>query len=81
MREAGGAVLSAELPLPESVQARISVESGSTLGWARYVGPAGVTLGMDTFGASAPLKVLQQKFGFTPDNIVAAARRLAQRGA
>jgi transketolase len=54
--------------------ARVSVEKASTLGWARYVG-SGDSIGMDTFGASAPLKELQKKFGFTPENIVAAARR------
>jgi transketolase len=67
-----------EQVLPSSVTARISVEEGSTLGWARYVGPAGVALGMETFGASAPLKELEKKFGFTPESIVAAARRLAR---
>ncbi len=56
------------------VQARVSVEQGSTLGWDRYVGPAGQSIGMHTFGASAPLKELQQKFGFTPENVVAAAK-------
>ena len=65
--------------LPSSVTARVSVEEGSTLGWARYVGAAGVTIGMETFGASAPLKDLQKKFGFTPENIVAEARRLVPR--
>ena len=59
--------------------ARVSVEEGSTLGWARYVGAGGVALGMETFGASAPLKELQKKFGFTPENIVATARRLVAR--
>jgi transketolase len=68
-----------EQVLPSSVTARISVEEGSTLGWARYVGLAGVVLGMETFGASAPLKELQKKFGFTPEHVVVAARRLAQR--
>jgi transketolase len=65
--------------LPSSVRARVSVESGSTLGWARYVGPGGVALGMETFGASAPLAELQRKFGFTPENIVETARLLAGR--
>jgi transketolase len=60
--------------LPGLVMARVSVEKASTLGWARYVG-SGDSIGMDTFGASAPLKELQKKFGFTPENIVAAARR------
>jgi transketolase len=61
--------------LPPDVTARVSVEKASTLGWARYVGSGGHCIGMDTFGASAPLKVLQQKFGFTPDHVVAAARQ------
>jgi transketolase len=61
--------------LPPSVAARVSVEKASTLGWARYVGSRGETIGMETFGASAPLQELQKKFGFTPENIVAAARR------
>jgi transketolase len=65
--------------LPRAVTARVSVESGSTLGWARYVGAAGMTIGMETFGASAPLQELQKKFGFTPETIVSGARRLAGR--
>jgi transketolase len=64
-----------EQVLPRSVTARVSVEEASTLGWARYVGINGHSIGLDTFGASAPLKELQQKFGFLPDNIVAAARQ------
>jgi transketolase len=60
--------------LPPSVTARVSVEKGSTFGWDRWVGPTGAIIGMHTFGASAPLKVLQAKFGFTVENIVAAAR-------
>jgi transketolase len=61
--------------LPESVAARVSVEKASTLGWARYVGRSGRSIGMDTFGASAPLQDLQKKFGFTVENIVLAARQ------
>ena len=61
--------------LPESVSARVSVEQASTLGWARYVGSGGISIGMETFGASAPLKELQKKFGFFPDNIIAAAKQ------
>jgi transketolase len=57
------------------VTARISVEQASTLGWERFVGSGGEMIGMHTFGASAPLKDLQQKFGFTPDAIVAASRK------
>jgi transketolase len=60
--------------LPESVTARVSVEQGSTLGWARYVGRHGQSIGMETFGASAPLKELQKRFGFVPENIIAAAK-------
>lgn len=62
--------------LPPAVTARISVEQASTLGWATYVGPAGVSIGMQTFGASAPLKALQQKFGFTVENLLQHAWRL-----
>ena len=62
--------------LPKDVTARISVEQASTFGWARYIGDAGKSIGMKTFGASAPLKELQKKFGFTPDAVVAAAREL-----
>jgi transketolase len=60
--------------LPAQVTARVSVEQGTTFGWSRYVGPGGTTIGMHTFGASAPLKELQKKFGFTPDRVVAAAK-------
>jgi transketolase len=64
-----------EQVLPESVSARVSVEQGSTLGWARYVGRRGHSIGMETFGASAPIKELQKKFGFTPENIIAAVKQ------
>jgi transketolase len=60
--------------LPPSVTARVAVEQGSTLGWERYTGMTGTIIGMDTFGASAPLKDLQKKFGFTPEAVVKAAR-------
>jgi transketolase len=63
-----------EQVLPDSVSARVSVEQGATLGWARYVGRHGHSIGMETFGASAPLQALQKKFGFVPENIVAAAK-------
>ncbi len=65
--------------LPEEIQNRISVEQAATFGWSRYVGPAGLQIGMHTFGASAPLKELQKKFGFTPEAVVVAARRLLAR--
>ena len=60
--------------LPPDVIARVAVEKGSTLGWTRYTGLRGQIIGMRTFGASAPLKELQRKFGFMPENIVAAAK-------
>jgi len=66
--------------LPAAVTARVSVEQASTLGWARYVGSTGHTIGMETFGASAPLKELQRKFGFTPESIVAAAKAQVAQG-
>jgi transketolase len=65
--------------LPPNVTARISVEQASALGWDRYVGLGGEHIGMHTFGASAPLKELQKRFGFTPERVVTAARRLAAR--
>ena len=70
--------------LPPAVKARVAVEQASTFGWERYVGPEGQVIGMKTFGASAPLKELQKKFGFEPERVVAAAkealgRRVAMR--
>jgi transketolase len=67
--------------LPPNVTARIAVEQGSTLGWERYVGAGGQVIGMETFGASAPLKELQRKFGFEPERIVEAAIELLKRHA
>jgi len=60
--------------LPPTVTARVAVEEASTFGWERYVGMNGAILGMKTFGASAPLKALLKKFGFTTENVVAAAK-------
>ena len=60
--------------LPPQITARVAVEQASTFGWASYVGLTGARVGMHTFGASAPLKELQHKFGFTPKQVVAAAR-------
>ena len=59
--------------LPPTVTARVAVEQGSVLGWDRYVGAAGRIIGMKTFGASAPLKELQRKFGFEPERVVDVA--------
>jgi transketolase len=64
--------------LPPGVTARVAIEQASTFGWERYVGANGAVVGMDTFGASAPLKQLQTKFGFTPEAVVEIAKaRLA----
>src|SRR5207253_9937270 len=60
--------------LPSNVKARVAVEQASTCVWERYVGTSGQVIGMHTFGASAPLKELQRKFGFEPGQVVAAAR-------
>ena len=65
--------------LPPDVKARVAVEQASTFGWERYVGTSGRVIGMKTFGASAPLKELQKKFGFEPDRVVAAAKELLGR--
>jgi transketolase len=60
--------------LPPSVTRRVAVEQASTFGWERYAGLRGTIIGMRTFGASAPLKELLVKFGFTPENVYAAAK-------
>ena len=62
--------------LPPAVKARVAIEQASTFGWERYVGSSGDIIGMRTFGASAPLKALQEKFGFEPERVAAAARAL-----
>jgi transketolase len=62
--------------LPPAVKARVAVEQASTFGWERYVGEKGRVIGMHTFGASAPLKELQKKFGFVPDQVVAVAKEV-----
>jgi len=60
--------------LPPDITARVSVEAGSVIGWDRYVGSTGAKIGMRTFGASAPIKDLLTKFGFTPERVLAAAK-------
>jgi transketolase len=65
--------------LPPEVTARVAIEQASTFGWERYVGATGRVIGMHTFGASAPLKALQQEFGFTVENVVAAAKAQLKR--
>ena len=65
-----------ESVLPAGVTARVSVEAGSTFGWGKYVGDAGKSIGVDTFGASAPGPTLYEKFGITTDAVVAAAEEV-----
>jgi len=60
--------------IPPAITARVCVEQASTFGWGEYVGSRGGRIVMHTFGASAPLKELQRKFGFTPDKVVEAAK-------
>ncbi len=54
---------------------RVGVEAGCSLGWHRWVGPAGALVTMDRFGASAPGGVLMEHFGFTPENVAQVAQR------
>jgi len=65
-----------ESVLPKAVTRRLSVEAGSTLGWCRYVGSAGDSIGVDRFGASSPGGTVMEKYGFTVDNVLAKARTL-----
>jgi transketolase len=68
-----------ESVLPNAIRARVAVEQAATLGWDRYAGISGKIIGMHTFGASAPLKALLVKFGFTPDGVANAAREQIAR--
>jgi transketolase len=68
-----------ESVLPAVVTARVSIEMAATLGWDRYIGPKGKAIGMHSFGASAPIKDLLKKFGFGPEQVVAAAKQLLGR--
>jgi transketolase len=66
--------------LPPRVTARVAVEQASTFGWEHYTGLGGRIIGMKTFGASAPLKELERKFGFEPSHVATAAKELLGRG-
>lgn len=70
-----------ESVFPNAVRARLAVEQAGPMGWDRYVGHDGGTITMSTFGASAPLAKLQEKYGFTIDNICATARKLIEKNA
>jgi transketolase len=67
-----------ESVIPKGVKKRLAVEAGTTMGWCRYVGDEGAVIGIDTFGASAPGKVVLEKFGFTVDNVVAKAKEILE---
>ena len=60
--------------LPPEIEARVTVEQGTVMGWDRYAGASGSIIGMHSFGSSAPLKDLLTKFGFTPEKVLEAAR-------
>ena len=66
--------------LPPDIKARVSVEQASTFGWSKFVGDHGTSIGMRTFGASAPLKDLLVEFGFTVDRVAQAARDQLKKG-
>ena len=66
--------------LPPEVEARVSVEAGVTMGWERYVGSRGVSVGVDRFGASAPGERVLSELGITPENVVNAALDLLGHG-
>ena len=70
-----------ESVLPTNIRARVTVEQASRFGWERYAGRTGAMVGMLGFGASAPLKDLQKKFGFTPDKVAEAAKDQIKRNA
>jgi transketolase len=68
-----------ESVLPSHIRARVAVEQGAVIGWDRYAGTSGTIIGMHTFGASAPLKDLLTKFGFSPEKVLEAALQQIER--
>ncbi len=69
-----------ETVLPPAIEARVTVEEASSIGWHRYAGSKGIVLGVDTFGLSAPIDVVDKHFGFTPEHVAAAAKQVLGRG-
>jgi transketolase len=67
--------------LPKSIRKRVTVEAGSTFGWAQWAGDEGVSIGIDHYGASAPGGEIMKNFGFTPEHVTSAALRLLGRNA
>jgi transketolase len=68
-----------EMVLPHAVKARLSIEAGVTLGWQKYVGDGGGSVGVDRYGASAPGDVVMREYGFTAEHVAKFARDLAHR--
>jgi transketolase len=68
-----------ESVLPKSIKKRVTVEAGSTLGWAQWAGDEGVIIGIDHYGASAPGAEIMKQFGFTAEHVTSAALRLVGR--
>jgi len=64
--------------LPPEITARVAIEAGVTFGWREFVGPQGVIIGLDRFGASAPYERIYQELGLTAEAMAAAARQLLQ---
>ena len=64
--------------LPPAITARVSIEAGVTLGWARWIGDRGIAIGLDRFGASAPYEVALEKLGFTAAHVADAVRSLVK---
>jgi transketolase len=62
--------------IPREILLKVSIEAGATMGWHKYIGPGGEAIGIDHFGASAPAKVILEKFGFTPENIIRRVKAL-----
>ncbi len=69
-----------ESVLPPSITRRVSIEAGVTLGWQKFIGPNGIAIGVDHFGASAPYEVLYEAFGLTAEHVVTAVRSLLPSG-
>jgi transketolase len=62
--------------LPSEISVRVAVEAGVSYGWERWIGDHGVVLGVDRFGASAPVKIVYEKYGLTTEKIVNKTKEL-----
>jgi len=68
-----------EKVLPKGIKKRLVVEMASPMGWERWVGDEGKIIGIDHYGASAPLKDILNGFGFTVENVVKEAKKMLER--